>query len=73
VQLSQINNLKYRILPKMAPNILVVSITIVASKLTFSVGGRVIDPILIGYLCQRTIQCYSEGQTGTEHFMKKKK
>jgi hypothetical protein len=38
------NDLKYRILSKMAKDILDVPITIVASKSSFSAGGRVIDP-----------------------------
>jgi hypothetical protein len=36
--------LKYRILSKMARDILDVPITILASKSSFSAGGRVIDP-----------------------------
>jgi hypothetical protein len=38
------NALKYRILSKMAQNILVVPITTVASESSFSAGDRVIDP-----------------------------
>jgi hypothetical protein len=38
------NALKYRILSKMAWDILAVPITIVASESSFSVGGRVINP-----------------------------
>ena len=37
-------SMKFRILSKLAVNVLVVPITTVASKTTFSVGGRVIDP-----------------------------
>ncbi|XP_028054726.1 zinc finger BED domain-containing protein RICESLEEPER 2-like [Camellia sinensis] len=40
----KVNNLKFRILSKMACDILSVPITSVASESTFSVGGRVIDP-----------------------------
>ncbi|XP_057461082.1 zinc finger BED domain-containing protein RICESLEEPER 2-like [Actinidia eriantha] len=40
----KINNLKYRILSKMACDILSIPITSVASESTFSDGGRVIDP-----------------------------
>ena len=40
----KINNLKYRILSKMACDILSIPITSVASESTFSAGGRVIDP-----------------------------
>jgi len=38
------NALKYRILSKMARDILAVPITTVASESSFSAGGRVIDP-----------------------------
>jgi hypothetical protein len=38
------NALKYRILCKMARDILVVPITTVALESSFSIGGRVIDP-----------------------------
>jgi hypothetical protein len=38
------NALKYRILSKMAKDILAVPITTVASESSFSAGGRVIDP-----------------------------
>ncbi|KAK9048091.1 hypothetical protein SSX86_032946 [Deinandra increscens subsp. villosa] len=38
------NKLKYRILSKMAADILAIPITIVASESAFSAGGRVIDP-----------------------------
>ena len=37
------NNMKYKILSKMAADILVIPISTVASKSTFSAGGRVID------------------------------
>lgn len=37
------NSLKYKILSKMAANILAIPISTVASESTFSVGGRVID------------------------------
>ncbi|XP_058775691.1 zinc finger BED domain-containing protein RICESLEEPER 2-like [Vicia villosa] len=37
------NSMKYKILSKMAADILAISISTVASKSTFSVGGRVID------------------------------
>lgn len=37
------NNVKYKILSKMAADILVISISMVASEYTFSVSGRVID------------------------------
>ncbi|XP_056690406.1 zinc finger BED domain-containing protein RICESLEEPER 2-like isoform X2 [Spinacia oleracea] len=38
------NNLKYRILSRMACDILAIPITSVASEATFSAGGRVIEP-----------------------------
>ena len=37
------NNMKYKILSKMAADILVIPISTVASESTFSAGGRVID------------------------------
>lgn len=37
------NNMKYKILPKMAADILAISISTIASESTFSAGGRVID------------------------------
>jgi hypothetical protein len=37
------NSMKYRILSKMAANILAIPISTVASESTFSAGGRVID------------------------------
>ncbi|XP_042467566.1 zinc finger BED domain-containing protein RICESLEEPER 2-like [Zingiber officinale] len=40
----RINNLKFRILTKMACDVLSIPITTVASESTFSDGGRVIDP-----------------------------
>ncbi|XP_042944720.1 zinc finger BED domain-containing protein RICESLEEPER 1-like [Carya illinoinensis] len=40
----KVNDLKYRILSKMARDILSISITTVASESIFSTGGRVIDP-----------------------------
>ncbi|XP_028060061.1 zinc finger BED domain-containing protein RICESLEEPER 2-like [Camellia sinensis] len=40
----EVNNLKFRILSKMACDILSIPITSVASESTFSAGGRVIDP-----------------------------
>ena len=36
--------MKFRILSKLAPNVLVVPITTMASEATFSVKGHVIDP-----------------------------
>ncbi|KAG9442259.1 hypothetical protein H6P81_018113 [Aristolochia fimbriata] len=39
----KINNLKYRVLSKMAADILAIPISTVASESTFSAGGRVID------------------------------
>ena len=38
------NNMKHKILSRMARDILAIPITTVASEATFSVGGRVIDP-----------------------------
>ncbi|KAK3006599.1 hypothetical protein RJ639_016494 [Escallonia herrerae] len=43
------NNLKYKILSKMAVNILSIPITTVASEAALSTGGRVIDPIMHHY------------------------
>ncbi|KAG2672853.1 hypothetical protein I3760_13G060900 [Carya illinoinensis] len=40
----KVNDLKYRILSKMARDILSIPITTVVSESTFSTGGRVIDP-----------------------------
>ncbi|XP_042944767.1 zinc finger BED domain-containing protein RICESLEEPER 2-like [Carya illinoinensis] len=40
----KVNNLKYKILSKMARDILAIPISTVASESTFSAGGRVIDP-----------------------------
>ncbi|XP_074587629.1 zinc finger BED domain-containing protein RICESLEEPER 1-like [Curcuma longa] len=40
----RINNLKFRILSKMACDVLSIPITTVASESAFSAGGRVIDP-----------------------------
>ncbi|KAK9286347.1 hypothetical protein L1049_014740 [Liquidambar formosana] len=40
----KVNNLKFRILSKMAGDILSIPITTVASESAFSAGGRVIDP-----------------------------
>ncbi|KAK6149525.1 hypothetical protein DH2020_017050 [Rehmannia glutinosa] len=40
----RMNNLKFRILSKMACDVLAIPITIVASESAFSAGGRVIDP-----------------------------
>ena len=40
----KVNNLKYRILSKMAADILSIPISTVVSESTFSAGGRVIDP-----------------------------
>lgn len=37
------NNMKYKVLPKMAADILAISISTVTSEFTFSVGDRVID------------------------------
>jgi len=39
----KVNNLKFRILSKMACDVLSIPITTVASEATFSAGGRVID------------------------------
>ncbi|XP_068650889.1 uncharacterized protein [Aristolochia californica] len=40
----KVNNMKFMVLSKMTTDILIIPISIVASKSTFSAGGRVIDP-----------------------------
>ena len=49
------NNLKFRILSKMASDILSIPITTVASEFAFSTGGRVID-VYRASLSTKTVQ-----------------
>ncbi|GAB4842600.1 hypothetical protein Ancab_040438 [Ancistrocladus abbreviatus] len=49
------NELKYRVLSKMAANILAIPISTVASKATFSAGSRVLDPYCAS-LSPKTVQ-----------------
>ncbi|KAK6150484.1 hypothetical protein DH2020_015416 [Rehmannia glutinosa] len=53
------NNLKFRILSKMAYDVLAIPITIVASESAFSAGGRVIDPYraLLGVETVQVLLC----------------
>jgi hypothetical protein len=69
----KLNALKYRILSKMAKDILAIPITIVASESSFSTGGRVIDPHRVS-LKTETVQMLLCGSDWVRalHSLKKK-
>nr|POE77161.1 zinc finger bed domain-containing protein ricesleeper 2 [Quercus suber] len=66
------NNLKFRILSKMASDILSIPITTVASESAFSIGGRVID-VYRASLSTKTVQALLYGGDWVRPLYKTKK